>query len=325
VVTHNFAEFRHNTLLPALKQFEAQRVPMVMCGFLFVALQPFLLIGLMVGMWHEWMWVILTCIVAGAVSWGAALYWMQRWKVLNRRYKREVVGRIVGFVNPELHYASDEYVGYKLASKSRLFPETDCTYGGDDLVAGKIGNTRMGFSELSIRQNREGGGCQWWLGRGNESPVFSGVIFVAEFNKRFTGFTILLPDTAERLAGTWLGRLAQGLNVFQPGELQAMEDPDFEKYFAVYSSSEFTARYVLTPGLMRRLVKLRRRVGSPITVSFSEACVFVTWPTKKELFEMSWTRSLLSQRFLLGTYRLVTVLAGIVEDLDLNTRIWTKA
>ena len=80
--------------------------------------------------------------------------------------------------------------------------------------------------------------------------MFNGLFFIADFNKDFQGWTLVLPDKAERKLG-YIGRAIQpskrGLE-----KLSRFEDAEFEKFFTVYTDDPVVARYILSISLMNR-------------------------------------------------------------------------
>ena len=152
--------------------------------------------------------------------------------------------------------------------------------------------------------------------------IFKGLFFIGDFNKHFSGKTVVLPDTAERLFGL-LGKTLQ--SVFKhSGELIKLEDPEFEKHFVVYGSDQVEARYILSTSLMKRITDFRSKHGKPVYVSFVRSCVHVAVTTGKNMFEPRILRSLLDFEMAEDYLEDLEFALGIVEDLNLNTRIWTK-
>jgi hypothetical protein len=110
-------------------------------------------------------------------------------------------------------------------------------------------------------------------GRAVEVKIFEGLFLTADFNKHTEGRTYIFPDNAERL----LGRSGQSIqNLFKSyGQLIKLEDPEFEKYFAVYSTDQIEARYILSPSLMRNLLEFRKEVGTEVFVSFIDGKMYL--------------------------------------------------
>jgi hypothetical protein len=149
---------------------------------------------------------------------------------------------------------------------------------------------------------------------------------VADFNKQFLGSTVVLPDNTEPLFGNF-GRNLQKLGTQLSGndrELVHMEDPEFERLFAVYSNDQVEARYLLTPSLMRRLIEFRNRSGSPFRISFLAGNMILAMPlgTGRGWLEPPPLSTPLCFKTLEPCVEQLRLIFGIVEDLNLNTRIW---
>jgi len=154
------------------------------------------------------------------------------------------------------------------------------------------------------------------------TTIFKGVFFVADFNKHFKTHTLVLPDTAEKL----LGKIGQSLQAMSGsrGELIKLEDPEFEKEFCVYGDDQIEARYILSPALMQRIVEFKRKWNTKVYLSFRDSKVYIAIKLNKNLFETRLFKSIVDYAFIEENIRFLVLLTGIVEDLNLNTRIWTK-
>ena len=67
---------------------------------------------------------------------------------------------------------------------------------------------------------------------------------------------MLLPDHLENKIG-YLAQTIQGMKEKYGAKFVHLEDPEFERHFAVYADDEVEARMVLTPAMMRKLTALR--------------------------------------------------------------------
>lgn len=204
---------------------------------------------------------------------------------------------------------------------SRLFPRKVDRYCGDDMVSGKSGKTDILFSELhteyKVRTTNSKGQIQtrWYT-------IFKGLFFIGDFNKDFKGTTVVLPDTAEKMFGS-MGNLFQSWNLSRD-ELIKLEDPEFEKFFVVYGNDQIEARYILSTSLMKRIVDFKKKTNRNIHISFNSPKVFVAVSYRKSLFEPKIFTTLLDFTPIQEYFEDLQMAIGIVEDLNLNTRIWSK-
>ncbi len=250
---------------------------------------------------------------------GVLIFWLtKRYGAdYKRRFKDRIIGRIVRFVDEGLAYYPTRCISRSVYMLSGLYKTKPDRYRGDDLVTGKVGDTSIEFSEIhSEYKSRDSKGNTHW------HTIFRGLFFIGDFNKQFKGNTYVLPDVAERAFG-WLGQKLQELNPTRE-ELIKLEDPEFEKYFVVYGDSQIEARYILSPSLMRRIVAFKRKTRSEIRLSFVGSKVYVAVPFERKLFEPSLVKTILDTELLEDYFEDLQLAIGIVEDLNLNTRIWSK-
>ncbi|GHT78525.1 hypothetical protein FACS189464_2120 [Bacteroidia bacterium] len=102
----------------------------------------------------------------------------------------------------------------------------------------------------------------------NVTSDFRGLFANAKLAKAINGSIVIFPDHLEQHLD-YLARSLQSLKSTGDCKLVQLEDPEFERYFAVYATDEITARYVLTPAMMLRMTELRRKYNRDIMLSFS--------------------------------------------------------
>jgi len=253
--------------------------------------------------------------ISGLVVWYAVFAFLTRGYVSN--FKTGVIDKIVKFIDDKLVYSKFGKVSQELFSMSRIYNQRIDIYRGDDYVSGMLGRTRVEFSEIHVLYETRDS-----KGRRHEHTVFKGLFFVGDFNKRFKGNTVVLPDTAEKLLGH-VGTFLQSKNPAR-GQLVKLEDPDFEKLFVVYGNDQIEARYILSTSLMKRIVDFQKKTGRRISLSFVGSRVFVAVPYRRDLFEPRVFRTVLNFAPIQEYYEDLQLAVDIVDDLNLNTRIWTK-
>ena len=134
----------------------------------------------------------------------------------------------------------------------------------------------------------------------------------------------ILPNTAGCYTAEDALRTARLARELGLGDLVKLEDPEFEKEFVVYGSDQIEARYILSPGLMERIVEFKRKAKRKIHLSFVQSWVNLAIEFDKDLFEAPLFGSALDYPKIRDYFRDLQLAFGIVEDLNLNTRIWTK-
>jgi len=231
-------------------------------------------------------------------------------------FKLQAVSRIVSGLQAGLTYQPHGRISQGIYEGSGLFDHSVDRYHGEDYVEGELGKTKIEFSEIHTKYETKDS-----EGKTRYETIFNGVFFVADFNKNFSGRTLVLPDRAERFLGE-IARVFQKFN-FRDENLVHLEDAEFEEHFAVFSENDVEARYILTPDLMSRLVELRKKIGK-VHVSFVDQKVHVAVDYSGDFLKVSLHRSVLERALYRKYIEEVELFLSIVRDLDLNTRIWSK-
>ncbi len=294
-----------------------------------------------------WTWVVLALCVVGAFAIGSVfeeqlnkspapgiiavfvLFYAAYFTVMSVKKKiaaygaefdRLIMRGMIDFIQPGLTYTPGGLLTQETFRGSGLFPDPRIDrYTGSDLVEGVLGVTPIRFSQVDaqekIHERTEHGG-----GRDKWRTIFKGLLFTCEFNKTFEGRTFVFPDTAERLFG-WVGAALQKLHSSH-GSLVKLEDPEFEKRFVVYGDSQVVARYVLSPALMSRLTDFKDKSKRWVGLAFVQSSVYVAIGYPETLFRPSLFRSMLNFERIRKSFDALALMLGIVEDLNLNVRIW---
>ncbi len=304
-------QFYQAALLPELTILEKQRLAARQKIFLGAAIViPIALLLILVNREFTVFVLILSFIILAAVAGLATRKYVSNFKI-------GIIDKIVTFIDESLIYRKDKYIPQGLFVTSAIFKQHIDRYRGDDYVVGKMGQTQVKFSEIHAEyETRDSKGNR------HHHTIFKGLFFVADFNKEFKGQTIVLPDKAERLFGG-IGTMLQSWNKLR-GQLIKLEDPVFEKLFAVYGDDQIEARYLLSTSLMKRIVDFKGKTNKRIYLSFVKSNLFVAIPYTRNLFEPRIFKTLLDFTPIQQYYEDLKVAIDIVEDLSLNTRIWTK-
>ena len=310
-------DFYNTTLLAELKVLERQRRNVVR-KFQYVGIVLLCIAAVVVLLlWHSLArqpMLIFIPIIICAVIGGVICRFINRGYVTE--FKAVVIRRIIHFINEDLNYSQQDYIPKSTFVLSKIFSTKPNRYKGDDLVSGRIGATRIKFSEVHAEHESGSGKNR------RRYTIFKGLFFIGDFNKDFAGQTVVLPDTAEKLFGR-IGQKLQSLNIFR-GKLIKLEDPEFESAFAVYGDDQIEARYILSTSLMKRIVDFKKKTNRKIFLSFIGSMVFVAVSYTKNLFEPRIFRTLLDFEPIREYFEDLQLALGIVDDLNLNTRIWSK-
>ncbi|MCU0849320.1 MAG: DUF3137 domain-containing protein [Spirochaetes bacterium] len=242
-------------------------------------------------------------------------------------FKSLIIERIVKFIDPELTYEPKKRISIDDYLNSRIFYfDKNTELRGDDMVTGSIGKTDFAFSEINTYNI-------WTDSKGNTitCDIFHGLFFFANFNKNFKGTTFVFPRKRKKNFGRIRGILINFCFICPVlitrmkknyGAPIKLEDPRFKKEFVVYGSDQIEARYILSTALMKRICDYREKTGKYIGISFVENRVHVAIAYPYGLFEVDIDESILDFRIVREFYEDMQHATGIVDDLNLNTRIW---
>lgn len=181
-------------------------------------------------------------------------------------------------------------------------------YAAEDLISGMIGKTNIEFSEVHAEEkytttDSKGRTQTHWR------DIFNGFIFVADFHKDFAGRT-------EVCRNSWLKLRRNRVK---------MENPVFEKHFDVYSTDQIEARYILSVSMMERILQLEEKFKrKDMVISFWNSNVIIAIKDGTNHFEAGLWTSIRNYSKLHREYTIIRSFAEIVEELNLNLRIWTK-
>ncbi|QIL39579.1 DUF3137 domain-containing protein [Pedobacter sp. HDW13] len=235
-------------------------------------------------------------------------------------YKRDVIGAALKFLDESLALQPGAGIDASEFVYTQLFTQKPDRYNTEDLVTGSAGKTRFYFAEVhaeykTVTQTKNGTRTEW-------HDIFRGIIFAADFNKNFNGITIVRPKGFANALGAWFSK-----NIFSFGDSDVvkLENPDFDKTFVTYGSDQVEARYILTPAMMDRILTLNRESKYEITLSFIESRMYIAFPLNRNYFEPPVFKSLINAETLNDDITAVKFMYDIVQELDLNTRIWGKA
>lgn len=233
-------------------------------------------------------------------------------------YKEQVVSKVVQLINPEYEYNPDKHISLKQFNSGKLLSNLPNACKGDDYVCGIIDKTFFEFCEF-VAQSEYTSTDKDGKKKKNVITLFQGMFFSIDFNKHLQGETYIVPDNAERL----LGKFGQQFQSDSRGELVKLENIEFEKHFAVFSTNQVEARYILTPTMMEALVNIRNHIGRSFYMSFIGENVYCGIEFSKPLFEPT-IKKPVSFTDVALMYTLFTLIELIIKEMNLNTRIWTK-
>ncbi len=235
-----------------------------------------------------------------------------------KEFKKKVIAPLIKFIDPNLNYDPQRYIPESLLRYSGIVTSRIDRYSGNDYVSGEIDGVHIEFSDIKADQRREDS-----EGHVEYVTIFEGVLLKAEFPKHFHSRTFVFPDTAEKKFGSMIGRFLQSHSTSH-GELIKMDNPEFEKEFVVYGDDTIEAHYILTQSMMERMLEFKKRVGHSVAFSFVGGEMFVAVYYDKDTLEPSIFSSLLDYKIAKEYIETLFYAMGIVEELNLNKKLWSK-
>ncbi len=233
-------------------------------------------------------------------------------------FKQKIIEPLIGAIDEQLSYSPQDYIPRHAFEHSELFTSRIDRYNGNDYIKGKIDEIPIEFSDLYVEKKEKGNKNQDYY-----STIFRGLFIISEFNKNFQGKTIVVPDIAQSTFGDLIGNWFQANNIFR-NPLVKMDNPEFEKEFVVYATDQIEARYILSHSLMQRILNFQKKSKQAIYLSFITNRIYLAIDYNKDLFEPSVFRSLLEYRIAMEYIETLHLVVGIVEELQLNKKLWSK-
>ncbi len=260
---------------------------------------------------------------------------------LGRKETRVMAGVLHGMF-PEASYKPEGKIDRRLLSESRFFnasftaqeTESATCYGTVEMPCGGY---RMLIADIGITTGRASGMYRlpvanyvFTLYRLLLRPIFGariessmhsfrGMFGCCETDMPFRSGAVLLPDHLEDRMG-YLARHIQKYNQHNKAKLMRLEDPEFERHFAVYAEDETEARRVLTPLMMRRITAVRRLSGRDLSLSFSGNRLFYAAATP-DGFLRPGRKSLRDEKLLEQLYADVSLCRTILSELRIQPSI----
>lgn len=228
------------------------------------------------------------------------------------RFKTKVLIPSIQKKHPSMQYNQNasitkgEFVASEIFSNFRIN-----RFSGEDLFSGIEGKTKYKFSEVHAEERRtrtdSKGRTQTYY-----VTIFKGIFLIADFNKELKYTTRVV-----QAADNFFEKLFAGKSKV------SLEHPEFEKKFNTYSQDQVEARYILTPAMMERVLKLQKEWNTKVNMSFKGQHLFVAIHHTHNHFEPQLKKEI-DIKQIERIFDEVEDCLGIIHTLDLNTRIWTK-
>ncbi len=232
------------------------------------------------------------------------------------QFKEEVIRSLTNILDHPLTYSPEEGISQSVFQESKISKGKIDRYHSEDLFEGEIGETSFQFSEIKAEEKESNSDSQT-----THVVLFNGLFFVANFNKKSFTKVIIVTDLFKESFGK-LGNLIMKY-AFVESDMQRikLEDPTFEKNFNVYGEDQVEARYIMTPSLMERFNKLREK-GYVVSASIIGNTLSIGIYLNKNLFEPKLYKSVTNLKEVKTFFEHLQFMTGLVEELNLNNRIY---
>ncbi len=314
--TDDIRQLFEQKLKPALASMESTRKKIRLhrniCALLALVMFLFL--------FSDYLWLQITipvlCLI-GLGYFGTKIF--GRYFHFRKTYKTEVVTKIIQLIDTEYQYDANKSLSLEEFSQSKFYKRKADRVRGDDFVCGRIGRTAFRFSELLAEwkevRTEDGKTHTYW------NEIFKGLMFVVDFNKHIDEETFVFPQKSKIMHGIFKSEKSRDNHY---GTLVKLENPEFEKHFKVYGSSQQEARYILTPAMMEAMVNMHKTYKLDLHFSFIGENAYCAIPFEKYLFEPRISKSLINFDDMEFMYRMFGLIRILIDEMNLNTRIWTK-
>jgi hypothetical protein len=302
----NFDSYLENTIFPLLRPIDEKRrkgITAFWITFAVIFAVAVIIIASAFSIFTLFFVGIFSLIIIGIIK--GAIF-----KGYNDDFSSAAIQNIVKYIDKNLEFSRGSRVTEEEYKTSRLYLTSYDGFTGQDLVYGQLGKTAVRFSYLYTYYETEDEDSDGHKTT-HRYTIFSGLFFKADFNKNFLGEVYVLPHS---------------FRFFSPRKGAArvrLEDPDFNDTFDVFGTDSVITMYVLSTSLVKRLMDFKHRVNSNIRLSMIDSTLYVAIdnykPLKIPVFGDIYDKSLYY-----GYLSQLKFAAGIVDDLNLNTRIWGR-
>lgn len=317
--TSQLTDFYYKELYPGLSELEKARIQMLsqLKWYGGILTLVFLLTALWMGKSFGLLHPLMVSVVIGFAALASMTYRFMI-KGYAKDFKAKIIAPLIGAIDSNLLYNPDFVISQHLFQRSHLFKHDIDRYSGNDYVKGMIDGVALEFSDVHAEyQTKDSKGRTQW------HTLFRGLFLVAEFNKHFKSRTVVLPDLAEKTFGNLIGGWLQSKNISRDNVIQ-LDDPEFEKRFVVYGNDPIEARYILTHSMMQRIMEFQKKVYYPLFISFVHNQIHIAIGTQKDIFEPSIFTSLLDYKQVMEYVNTLNNTIGLIEELKLNEKLWSK-
>lgn len=227
-----YSEIFHNKVLPIISQYDDERKKRLNGAI--IACVVLIILGI-------YLFFAVPGRVAGDASGLCIVGAIALWALLKKSFENKIKRKIMPLLMPAFngfYWQETPPVTHEEICNVNIFPNAkNLVHSFDDCFVGKYRNVSVNLSE-----------CNYETGGKHSRTIFKGVVIKLKMNKKFDGVTIIRPKNIS--TGNFSDLKKKKM------ELVELEDVEFNKEYAVYSTDQIESRYLLTTSFMERFKKI---------------------------------------------------------------------
>lgn len=312
----------YQKLYPTLKTLEEERQQILgsskftskrAVGFVGLGLLVLWLLSIATNHYHPQSWMVFLAAFALFCVVITFAYPHEAIKALRQRYKKQVIATIVETFEAIHSYHPEQFIKQVVFDRALWFAPAD-SYTGEDFIYGKLDKTNFQCSEIHAEGEIKNPITDTYT----RYTYVKGFLMVADFHKDFQGHTVVVPKGHRY---DWTTFKITPMTSVAKAQL---EHPDFNRLFEVYTNHPVEARYILSPQLMEQILELKAQLGQIIYFSFVNSKIYIAIDWGRDLLRPPVNSSFLEEQAIKNYCAEIELCLSLIEQLHLNTRIWTK-
>lgn len=193
-----------------------------------------------------------------------------------KRFKEEIVAATIKSLIPDARYTPNRGISKETIADTGMMKMGN-VFESEDLVEATLSGVSFKQSDVTIIRRTHGG-----EDGSNKVTLFGGRWIVFDgFNKEFIGDTLVF--------GKGFDAAKSGSSIFNAQQNRRhkieLEDAMFNERFSVYTNDDHEVYYILTPQVMRSLLKIDTALSSRIILCFVAHQVHVGLSREADSFE----------------------------------------
>ncbi len=139
-------------------------------------------------------------------------------------------------------------------------------YSSFDFIAGKIHDKDFLFSGVSVKDKLK------TTTNGELTTIFYGTFGITDFITDTPTEIIIAPDVKNKFLNMLLDDIKKATDI--DNQIVRLENPEFERYFEVYSKDQVIARKVITLTFMEKMVEFRKLINKNVTLIYKNNKIY---------------------------------------------------